>query len=335
MILIRADANEHIGAGHIMRCLTIAKAFAARGEALQFVTADHSADALIHCAGFENVCLNSRWQDMSDEDMGGVVREYRPKLVLVDSYSVTPAYFDRLSAEARVAYIDDLNSCTWNVDDLINYNIFASALDYSGYEKTRTRLLLGPVYAPLREEFRGIAERRIQPVTDIFVSAGGADPAGITESIIEHVCPDIPDATFHMVVGALNPRADSIVELAQRHGNVRLHINEQHMSLLMQRCDMAIAAAGATLYELCACGTPTITYTMADNQLLAAQTFDRKGIMVSAGDCRIDRRFIEHLALESNRLIKSADLRREMSGRMRETVDGKGADRLAAELLCG
>lgn len=40
------------------------------------------------------------------------------------------------------------------------------------------------------------------------------------------------------------------------------------MSELMQQCDMAVSAAGSTLYELCACGMPTITYVLADNQKL-------------------------------------------------------------------
>lgn len=333
MILIRSDANEHIGTGHIMRCLTIARVFVAKRETLRFVTADHSVDALIHRVGFESICLNSRWEDLSGEDIGGIVREYRPKLVLVDSYFVTPTYFDRLAAEARVAYMDDLNDNCWNVDCLINYNIFAPSLDYSACEKTRTKLMLGPAYAPLRNEFRGMGERRIKPVSDIFVSAGGADPACITESIIDRICPGFPNVVFHIVVGALNPRIDNISSMSKHHDNVRLHIREQHMSELMRCCDMAISAAGSTLYELCACGTPTITYTMADNQLLAEREFCKQGIMLSAGDLRGDDGFVGRLEEQIQKMKGDETLRRRLSLSMQSMVDGYGAERIAEGLL--
>ena len=91
----------------------------------------------------------------------------------------------------------------------------------------------------------------------------------------------------------MNPRIDII--RGKILGNAVLHINEHNMSALMQKCDIAISAAGSTLYELCATGIPAITYTLADNQLIAAEQFDKQGIMLSAGDCRDDEGFIVRL----------------------------------------
>lgn len=50
--------------------------------------------------------------------------------------------------------------------------------------------------------------------------------------------------------------------------------------MLMQKADIAISAGGFTLYELCACGTPTITYCMADNQM--RKTVDGMGTVCVA-----------------------------------------------------
>ena len=333
MILIRADANEKIGTGHVMRCLSIANAFVRAGHEVKFVTADHRGDGLIQSRGFESICLDSEWTQMEREGMGRVVRTYRPDLLLVDSYFATESYLSSLSNSVILACIDDQNLAIWDLDYLIYYNIFGPVMDYSGYKKTRTKLLLGPCYAPLRDEFVSAGFHEIYDVSDVMVSAGGADPERITEKLIENVCKDLNDITFHFVVGALNPRLERIKEMAREHHNVILHINEKNMAGLMKSCDIAISAAGSTLYEFCACGTPTITYALADNQLIATNEFDKQKIMLSAGDCRNNEKFIAGLMALIKRLIGNEKLRLEMSRRMQKIVDGNGASRIVNELL--
>ena len=334
MILIRADANEQIGTGHIMRCISIARALQAKGESVKFVTADHKADRLLE--GFRTHCLESDWTQMEFElpTLFDALRQEKPSMLLVDGYFVTEAYFHALKSMVPVAYLDDLNQSCWDVDYLINYNIFAESYDYSAYKEKRTQLLLGTRYAPLRDEFRNCPTHEMKDVKDILVSAGGADPELITEKVLKGICRALPEVRFHFIVGALNPRIESIQSLAAQTENAILHINERHMSELMKSCDLAISAAGSTLYELCACGTPTITYTLADNQLAAAEQFEKQGIMLNAGDCRKDAAFIDRMEALVEHLTREKELRSELSGKMQRLVDGNGAARLAGELLC-
>ena len=334
MVLIRADANETIGTGHVMRCLSIAKAFRTHGAEVLFITADHKSDQLISNAGFSSACLDGNWSDLPEElpKLTGILEELRPELLLVDSYYVTDEYLKKLRRHAPVAYIDDVNKQTWDVDWLVNYNIYAESYDYGGYAGTRTGLLLSPRFAPLREEFRDPGTHAINStVSNVLVSAGGSDPERITERMISEICPEWPDIRFHFVVGGLNPRISKIRALES--GNVVLHIDEKHMSSLMKAADVAISAAGSTLYELCACGTPTITYTLADNQLDAAKAFERQGIMVYAGDCRENDRFINDLEESFRDLINDVSRRTSCSEKMQALVDGSGAERIAEAML--
>ena len=328
--MIRADANKNIGAGHVMRCASVARAFMNRGEHVIFITADHAGDDLIRGMDFEMICLDSDYTDLEAENLQKVILAYKPRLLLVDSYFVTEKYFQDLSGLCELAYVDDVNAGTWKVDYLINYNIFAACLDYSGYDGSKTRLFLGTDYTPLRQEFRGMPAHAIKPVTDVLVSAGGADPKGITEKMMEAVCPRHKDVRFHFVVGALNPRLPKIKSLAAP--NTILHINEKNMSGLMQSCDVAVAAAGTTLYELCACGIPTITYTLADNQLLAGKEFADQGIMLNAGDCRNNSGFTEVVEQQLMGLAEDRDKRRQLSACMQKVVDGKGAERIVSAI---
>ena len=330
MVLIRADANEHIGTGHVMRCLSVARAFSLLGKEVKFIAADYRSGRLIRDNGFGYVCLESDWVQLEDElpSITKVIAEERPELLLIDSYYVTEKYFHDLSATVKTAYVDDLNKECWDVDWLINYNIFADVYDYSQYADTRTKLILGPNYIPLRDEFKKRPPHEIrEKVRDVLVSAGGSDPEQMTEKLIKEVCPNHKDVTFHFVVGSLNPRINEIKKY--EGGNIILHINERNMSGLMQSCDIAISASGSTLYELCACGTPMITFTLADNQLAAAKQFKTNGIAVYAGDSRNNRSLCKEIDTYLRGLMKNEDERRLFSGKMQKLVDGYGAEKIA------
>lgn len=333
MILIRADANEHIGTGHVMRCLSIARALAAQGQELVFLTADEKGAGLISQAGFPVRCLFSRWESMENElpALLPLLRELRPSLLLVDSYFVTQSYFRSIAPFTRLAYLDDQNAGHWDVDVLINYNIFAADFDYGWCAEQGVRTFLSPQYVPLREEFQNLPERQTRAVTtDVLVSAGGADPERMTERMMTELCPRWEGLRFHFLVGVLNPHVEQILAIAPR--NAVPHINERQISRLMRQCDFAISASGSTLYELCACGTPTVTYTLADNQLPAAESFSRKGLMLNAGDCRNNPHFAYSLNACMGALVTDPALRRTFSVRMQSLVDGEGARRLARGL---
>ena len=334
MILIRADANEVVGTGHVMRCLSIARAILNNGVKVKFVTADHRADSFIIRAGIDVICLESKFDEMDDElsRLMEIIDEERPEMLLVDSYYVTEVYFEALSATVKTAYMDDLNLSTWDVDYLINYNIFAAIYDYSGYQNKKTHLILGPQYVPLREDFANIPHREINDrVTSVLISAGGSDPEQVLERIIRDICFKWPEITFHCVVGALNPRIEKIKKLTSDH--IVLHINEQNMAELMIKCDIAISAAGTTLYELCAVGLPTITYSLADNQIIATEQFETQGIMLNAGDCRNNIGFMSRMEELLIMLCNSRERRDTLSRRTQNLVDGKGTIRIAEILL--
>jgi UDP-2,4-diacetamido-2,4,6-trideoxy-beta-L-altropyranose hydrolase len=332
MICIRTDANEQIGAGHLMRCLSIAHAFSLRGEKLAFVTADHKCDSQIRRNGFESICTDSLWSELKSEEVYSILQHYSPDLVLVDSYFVTHEYLRKLNEYTKTAYVDDLNADCWEVDYLINYNISAAVFDYSAYKNTHTKLILHPQFAPLRSEYTNLPKHEIKsPVKDVFVSTGGADPEGILIKMVESMCPRFPNISFHFLIGPLNPYLNEIREKAGE--NILFHINETHVAKLMAKCDAAVSASGSTLYELCAAGTPTVAYSVADNQLAAVKEFAKQEVMVYAGDCRKDPAFINTLGDELDYLIHNEGKRNAQSQKMKKLVDGRGAERIVEMLL--
>lgn len=164
IIGIRADANDTVASGHMMRCITIAKELMKRGEKVMFFTADEYPRELLEQAGMEYVCLHTQWNRMEEEtkQLAEKLKVYGCGRLLVDSYQVTKEYLKQLRAVCRIIYMDDCFEEIWPVDLLINYNAYHVRFPYEeAYRNTDAKLLLGTAYVPLREEFsESTAKRR-------------------------------------------------------------------------------------------------------------------------------------------------------------------------------
>lgn len=344
MIIFRADGNPQIGSGHIMRCLSIADAAQDQGIECRFAVADEHFAPTIQNRGFSCDVLQTDYRNMDGEreKLSVILEKHRPEAIVADSYFVTPEYLAFLGRFTEVTYIDDLAAFAYPVKCVVNYNIYGPELDYAAlYHEAGIplpRLLLGPRYAPLRRQFQNLTPRATrQKVQDIFVSTGGADPQHIALQLAQYLAAQTAQTSldgvrYHFVVGSMNADLPALQSVARQYAAIQIHQNVQNMAQLMQQCDLAIAAAGSTLYELCACGVPTVTYTMADNQLLGAKAFAKYGLMQYAGDCRENRQFCFYLIEKMHVLVQNMKKQRQMTLDAERLVDGLGAQRLAQKL---
>lgn len=341
-ILFRADGNAQIGAGHIMRCLSLGMAARELGILCKYVTADDSFSGTIKEYGFECEILHTDYYDMEQElnKCLEVIQKFRPDVILADGYYVTHSYLTELKKYAKLAYIDDIKSFAYPVDVLINYNSGATEMDYpklyQDNKKELPQLILGEHFVPLRQEFQKL---HLQPVknkvSDILFSAGGADPERIALRFAREVIHNeqLSGYRFHLVLGAFEPDVEEIKKLAEKHTQICIHQDVKKMSELMQQCDMAVSAAGSTLYELCACGVPTITYVLADNQKLGERSLCGKGIMKSAGDVRTKSEFWNDLMEMMYLLAENYEERVKLRKYEIREIDGKGAKRVIRSVL--
>ena len=199
------------------------------------------------------------------------------------------------------------------------------------YGDNLPKLFLGPRYAPLRREFSDCKEIEIKKnVTDILVLTGGSDPYNMAFDLASKLLQRKDrSVSYHFVVGAMSSRLEALKEIENQCDFIKVHYNVKDMKSLMENCDIAISAAGSTLYELCACGVPVINYVLADNQLLISESFTKKGIMEFAGDVRKTTDFYDGLLSLIADLSGDYNRRRKLSEAAHKLVDGKGASRLA------
>lgn len=380
MIGIRADANEHIASGHIMRCLTIAKQLMKKGENVLFFTADDYALPLLEREGMEAVCLHTDWRDMEGElpVFPAQLEKRGCDRVLVDSYQATAPYLAALRERVLVIYIDDMFDRIYPADLLINYNGYCGRFPYEkaygphgpedavkGEKRNGTRLLLGTSYVPLREEFArekpaGEGEKLSREKSTreelthkenaagnngsraangpfhILVSCGGGDAFDALTGILSQALrrEKLAGAVFHTVVGRFNRNAEKLEAMAKMEPRIRLYHDVSNMAELMEGCDAAVSAAGTVLYELCAMRLPSVFFVCADNQEYDSEFFAKEERMLFAGDIRTGREeCIQRICGGLERLMGEKALRDGMRERLGRVTDGRGAERIADEII--
>ena len=329
-VFIRADANPNIGMGHIIRCLSIADSFSAKGHMVTFVLADDKMDDFVKQHGYKTVILHSVYTRMDEE----LWPEMDTEIIIVDSYYVTASYLWNLRKKAGLlVYMDDMNAFSYPVDVVVNYNAYGPYLDYeSAYIGTdRPLFILGPAYAPLRRMFRGI-EKKIQRkvAEDVLISTGGSDPEHIS---LKFIMTGPTGFRYHILLGNMNQDREEIERWAQGNPGIVLHENVTDMKNLISRMDIAVSAAGSTLYEICACGVPLITFSFADNQIPGAKAFEKLGLAICVGDMREEADPSRRILSAVEKLGNDYERRTNIGIRMQELVDGLGADRLVNKIV--
>lgn len=336
MLYIRADMNENIATGHMMRCMSIADAARGMGSEVLFITSDHKGDELLKANGFDNYVLNSDYLNLMQgiEDIEKLVTE--EDVLLIDTYSKTKDFMDALRGKVYTAYIDDMGEQVFNVDCIICYPPYYPDYNYEArYDLSKTKFILGPNYAPLRKEFRNCKKKVIkESIENILIVSGGSDPDRVTPKLLESITSSYDsNARITAICGVYSGYYD---ELCDKYNGKDCRVNitpsTPRIKDYFDEADVVITAAGSTIYELCATGTPAIAYTYADNQMPNANAFHKLGLIPCIGDVNGGVDIYANCIKELNRL-QDKRIREEISQRMQETVTGNGAENIARELL--
>jgi spore coat polysaccharide biosynthesis predicted glycosyltransferase SpsG len=170
----------------------------------------------------------------------------------------------------------------------------------------------------------------------VLLSSGGGDMYNALAGILRAAMRDemLQEVTFHAVVGGFNRNAEELRKLVGEYPNICIHERVAHMAQLMRTCQAAVSAAGTMLFELSATQTPAVFFVSADNQQYDHEFFAQDGRMLYAGDIRADRDgCLENICGQLRLLLENKDMRDQMKRKLHEVTDGKGAQRIAEELL--
>src|SRR5581483_7121348 len=193
-----------------------------------------------------------------------------------------------------------------------------------------TKLLLGPKYALLRREFLDFPRAsRSTPefVRNLLITMGGSDPENMTATVLRSLGRG-EEFQIRAIVGSSNPNADEVRRIAESMKSVEVLTSVGNMPSQMAWADMAVVAAGVTVWELLFMGVPVMCWPRYPEDFELVSEFGQLGAawpLPQKADSR-------ELASLVNRLAADGRERQRMSDAGRRLVDGRGAERVIREL---
>ncbi len=335
-LLIRADANSAIGTGHVMRCLGIAQAWQDAGGKVTFACTELPPflSQRLETEGCKVSTIDAvPGTDRDLEETRRLAESIAPNWLVLDGYAFGPDFQLTLrDVKWRLLFIDDDGRHeNYHADAILNQNAGAAAVLY-GRRTHNARLLLGCEYAMLRREFR-LAKKKVSKsdsVSQILLTLGGADPQNLTARYLAILCEcRCSDCQIHVLIGPANPHVFDLRELTAKMSRVVLHVGATKVAEIMANCDLALTAAGSSVYELGYLGVPMLVVVTADNQRPIATALDQLRVAFRLRDpgdiSAADKVWI-------GAFMHNPTDRADCAARFQELVDGRGAARVVAAL---
>lgn len=300
--VFRVDASLKMGIGHVMRCLTLAQVLKENGINVNFICRKHNGSLInkIFISGFNvyelrvtgdlevaNKLEHSHWlgatQQQDADECINILKSKNTDWLIVDHYALDEKWQKSLKPYCKkLMVIDDLADRKHQCDVLLDQTFGREKDDYLPFTLKDCEFLLGTQYALLRPEFskwrRYSINRRVgSKFNQLLISMGGVDFDNVTEKILDEleIC-NLPNhINIIILLGESAPHLEVVKSKARLLPyNIEVRVDEDNIAEIMANTDIAIGASGATTWERCCLGLPTIQIVTAKNQFLIAELLD-------------------------------------------------------------
>ena len=351
-IAFRVDASLEMGAGHVMRCLTLADKLKQIGYSCSFISRQqpgeltelikqrqHVVYRLPECVEpTDQHLVHSNWlkggQKRDAEEGAEVLQKIQPDWLVVDHYGIDKAWEQTVRHYVKhILVIDDLADREHDCDILLDQNLGQTREVYQALLPESCKVLAGCDYTLLRPEFLDYRERSLEyrrkqkNINRLLITMGGVDKDNYTEKALTALeLSQLPESTEVLVV--LGNGAPWLTNIKEQAKSSRLKVgvanNIQNMAERMANTDLAIGAAGSTSWERCCLGLPSIMCVIADNQRVVAKALNSAGAAILANGADVTK----SIQQQTDQLLQNFDRLTELSQAAAKLVDGKGTDRV-------
>jgi UDP-2,4-diacetamido-2,4,6-trideoxy-beta-L-altropyranose hydrolase len=345
--VFRTDASIQIGTGHVMRCLTLADALTKKGHQCSFICREHDGNLIKQIRSKGHTVYTLPMTTDSEADLAHrlwlgatqaqdaqacelILAHLQPDWLVVDHYAIDARWEIPLSIYCgKVMVIDDLADRQHNCQVLLDQTFGRTAEDYRLLVPADSVQLCGSNYTLLRPEFAELRNyslrRRLQPkLKNLLITMGGVDKDNITARVLNFLraSPLPTDCKITVVLGATAPWQSDVQQRAQTMPLfTTVHVGVDNMAQLMADSDLAIGAGGASSWERCCLGLPTIMIVLAENQAAVAAGLSKIG---AAHVVELNNLYVNSISDLMAEICKSTSDLMCMSQAASKIVDGRG-----------
>ena len=311
-VAVRFDVSRQIGTGHLRRMLHLIAALP-DAEPIYLIRTDTPDNALV--VGLPSFITGL---DTQEDRMVAECRKIRPDVIILDllRYPVGTVARYRSAANIPLVTFHEYEDWDGSSDLIINYNTFDRFEEFDG-----ATMLAGPQYCIIGDGVRAL--RRAPQTRTVLATFGGSDPSGFADSFVETVVPALPETRFEVYEGPLSSSRWHR-DAAGIRDNVRRISSADAFFSAMAKCEIAVTAAGNSMYEFVYLGVKPVVVAHNQHQAGFARNAERIGACDYMG-ChpRIDW---------TNLKAKIASQNSAHSGSPAGLIDGRGAHRVAARI---
>ena len=316
--VIRMDASDQIGTGHLIRCLTLANALRTCGSQVTFYSKDLPQTLVkkILDQGHNFFPLKN---STPENEASQMIASFKgtPDWLVTDHYGLNQRFEVQFKNVVRkILVLDDLADRDHTCDVLLDQNYYRNARErYCNRVPLGCKLLLGPEYVLLRHEFyeaRRKLKARNETIRRILVFFGGVDATNETSKALRALAlSNLKLDQVVIVLGRLNPHRREVESLLGSVSGARLEVDVQNMAALMAEADLSLGAGGTTTWERCFLGLPSQVIQVANNQREGMTELAQLGVIDDLGAS--EKVTVEFMSSRLKQLTARPDLIKSMS----------------------
>ena len=346
----RVDSSYHIGNGHILRCIALAKKINKKNK-IFFISRNLKGninDEIIknefHLLEIKNIQINktikiSNYQSIDSEETLNLInyysKKYNNKTVLIkDSYLLGFRWEKKIYNKVnRLVVIEDVLKKKHYCHCLIDQTYGRKISDYKKLLLPNTKILVGSKYTILRDDFE-FNKKKINEIREkiplkknILITMGGTDINNSSYKIVSLIKNHKYDKKYNLtlILGKNNPNKKNIIKnITKNKLKINYMVNPKNIAKVFLNSNIAISAGGTTLWELLYLGIPTIVFETASNQKQIIHLLKKDNlILYSNSHLNIKKNLIQVLGKSNNN-----EKLKKLSKKLLTKFDFKGIHRL-------
>ena len=286
-IIFRADGDDKIGTGHVIRSLALAKMLMSDFQCC-FLIQEPPEPVIyeIKTSGLELIVLakSTNYLEESQYIINNICSS--DDIIVLDGYNFDTKYQRVIKDKGcKLVCVDDKHKHHFLADIVINHSEGIRPSDYS--KENYTKLYLGFDFALLRPPFLKLAKGgvgKVKKTNEVLTCIGGADPLNLTEKILKiFKSIDLIEKIFVITGGSykfqntLESQGDAKTEFLK-------HLTADQMAFYMGKVSLGVFPSSGISLEAVASRLPFVTGYFIDNQKKTYRAMVTNQLAIGLGD---------------------------------------------------